>query len=326
MRAVSVRASDSSGVLRLLRPGNRVDVQVVASVHGAEPSLRTVLQNLEVLSIDAAESGGRSGAPVVTFLATPAEADQLGLADSAARIRLLLRNPLDRGAGSRPRLSMAGLFSPGENRPLQARRDTMGKRDGTPAELVQLLVQVAGARPEALEELAAKWHWPQSSGVLQAVTVPVGLEGERVFRDLEKNHQIDVLWSAQLRTDNDHSASMHAGASWHKSAAAKNGACGLRLRFLPRLDRKGTIRVRVQPEITASPSAGVATRKMDTEVELVNGQSFLMSGLSAARDWPVLADRLFAGHLRESGDRELVVLVTLQIIERAGTAVVASRQ
>jgi type II secretory pathway component GspD/PulD (secretin) len=82
----------------------------------------------------------------------------------------------------------------------------------------------------------------------------------------------------------------------------------------------------VQPEITASPSAGVATRKMDTEVELVNGQSFLMSGLSAARDWPVLADRLFAGHLRESGDRELVVLVTLQIIERAGTAVVASRQ
>jgi pilus assembly protein CpaB len=330
MRAVSVRASDSSGVLRLLRPGNRVDVQVVASVHGAEPSLRTALQNLEVLSIDAPESGGRTAAPVVTFLATPAEADQLGLADSAARIRLLLRNPLDRGAGPRPRMSMAALFEAGGNRSeyasaiAVARRDAIGKRAGASAELIQLLVQVAGARPDVLDELAAKWHWPQRSAVLQAVAVPLGREGEQILRDLEKSHGVDVLWSAQLRTANDISASMHAGASWRNSP--KNGACGLRLRFLPRFDGKGRIRVRVQPEITAPRSAGVTTRKMDTEVELVNGQSFLMSGLSAAGDWPVLAERLFAGRPRESGNRELVVLVTLQMVEPTGTAVVASRQ
>jgi len=79
MRAVSVRASDSSGVLRLLRPGDRVDVQIVASVHGAEPSLRTALQNPEVLSMDAPESsGGRPGTSVVTLLAAPAAADQRG--------------------------------------------------------------------------------------------------------------------------------------------------------------------------------------------------------------------------------------------------------
>jgi Flp pilus assembly secretin CpaC len=82
----------------------------------------------------------------------------------------------------------------------------------------------------------------------------------------------------------------------------------------------------VQPEITASASAGVATRKMDTEVELVNGQSFLMSGLSAATDWPVLADRLFAGRPRDGSNRELVVLVTLKMIEPISTAVVASRR
>jgi pilus assembly protein CpaB len=132
MRAVSVRASDSSGVLRLLRPGNRVDVQVVACVHGAEPSLRTALQNLEVLSIDAPESaGGRQAAPVVTLLATPAEADQLGLADSAGHIRLLLRNPLDPGASVRPRLTLAQLFGAGDNQPAQARRDEVGGREGT---------------------------------------------------------------------------------------------------------------------------------------------------------------------------------------------------
>jgi hypothetical protein len=288
--------------------------------------LRTALQNLEVLSIDGPDSpGGRQGAAVVTLLATPAEADQLGLADSAGHIRLLLRNPLDAGAGSRPRLTMAGLFGAGDNRPVLARRDAIGKREETSGELVQLLVQVAGARPEVLEELAAKWHWPQRSAVLQAAPVPVGLEGEQVFRDLEKSHQIDVLWSAQLRTANHRSASMNAGASWHKSAAARNGACGLRLRFLPRFD-KGTIHIRVQPEITASASAGVATRKMDTEVELVNGQSFLMSGLSAATDWPVLADRLFAGRPRDGSNRELVVLVTLKMIEPISTAVVARRR
>jgi len=333
MRAVSVRASDSSGVLRLLRPGDRVDVQVVASVRGAEPSLRTALQNLEVLSMDAPESsGGRPGTSVVTLLATPAVADQLGLADSAAHVRLLLRNPLDSGVGARPLVSLAGMFGAGDDQPVRARgiavvrRDAVGKPAGPSAELVQMLVQVAGARPEVLDELAAKWHWPQRSAVLQAVAVPVGPEGEKVLRDLEKSHQIDVLWSAQLRTANDRSASMHAGTSWKNPSHAKNGTCGLRLRFLPRLDGKGTIRVRVRPEITASPSAGIATRKMDTEVEVVNGQSLVMSGLSAARDWPVLADRLFARRPRESGNRELLVLVTLQMIEPTSTTVVARRQ
>ena len=332
MRAVSVRASDSSGVLRLLRPGDRVDVQVVASVHGAEPSLRTALQNLEVLSMDVPEpSGGHPGA-VVTLLAAPAAADQLGLADSAAHVRLLLRNPLDSGVGARPLVSLAGMFGAVDDSPAHpsgiavAGREAIGKRAGTSAGLVGLLVQVAGARPEVLDELAAKWHWPHRSAVLQAVAVPLGREGGQVLLDLENSHQIDVLWSAQLRTANDRSASVHAGASWKNPSHAKNGTCGLRIRFLPRLDGKGTIRVKVRPKITAPSSAGVATREMDTEVEVVNGQSFLMSGLSAARDWPVLANRLFAGRPRQSGNRELVVLVTLQVIEPTNTAVVARRQ
>jgi hypothetical protein len=50
-----------------------------------------------------------------------------------------------------------------------------------------------------------------------------------------------------------------------------------------------------------------------------------VSGLSALSDWPVLADRLFAGRPRESGNRELLVLVTLQMIEPTRAAVVALR-
>src|SRR2546430_2478412 len=46
MRAVSIHAVDSSGVVSLLRPGYKVDVQLVSN-QGAQ--LRTILQNIEVL-------------------------------------------------------------------------------------------------------------------------------------------------------------------------------------------------------------------------------------------------------------------------------------
>jgi Flp pilus assembly protein CpaB len=103
-RAISVHVFDSSGVVELLRPGQKVDVQVYQPKEsGTEPEVRTVLQDLAVLSVR--EKGVPTGGgaqnlgliPVVTLLAKPAEADILALSDSAARVRLLLRNPLDEG-------------------------------------------------------------------------------------------------------------------------------------------------------------------------------------------------------------------------------------
>ena len=330
MRAVSVRASDSSGVLHLLRPGYKVDVQVVGPLHGTELMLRTTLQNLEVLAIDLPDpSGGRPGAPVVTLLATPSAADQLGLADSAARVRLLLRNPLDPSGGARPLLSMAGVFAATPDGPAN---DRMGTLAAASAERIQLLVQVAAASPEVLDELAAKWHWPARSAALQAISLPPGPEAGEIFRGLEKSRRIEVVWSARLRTASNRSVSMDAGASWpvgkrgplNHRAAGKDGACGLHLRFRPRLDETGTLRIRVQPKITVSRSAGVASRKMDTEIEVVDGQSFLVSGLTTAADWPVLA-RFLSGRPRESGNRELLVWVTPQVIEPVHTMAAAGR-
>ena len=116
MRAISVHAADSTGVLSLFRPGYRVDVQAETE-QGGEPKLRTLLQNIEVLAIHPPESnGGRAASPVVTLLVTPAGADRLGLADSAGRLRLLLRNPLDQGQSSLPGLNMAYLFSEANGR------------------------------------------------------------------------------------------------------------------------------------------------------------------------------------------------------------------
>ena len=107
MRAVSVHVTDSTGVMELLRWGQKVDVQVVVgrgNGEKVETAVRTALEDLQVLSVHSQVEQGSQGQnlPVVTLLAKPADADVLAAADSGARVRLTLRNPLDettRGSG-----------------------------------------------------------------------------------------------------------------------------------------------------------------------------------------------------------------------------------
>lgn len=97
MRAVTVHVTDSSGVIAMLRTGQKVDVQVVLGKTGAETTVRTALEDLQVLGVNPAGEGTSQGTilPSVTLLAGPAQADVLAAADSGARVRLTLRNPLD---------------------------------------------------------------------------------------------------------------------------------------------------------------------------------------------------------------------------------------
>ena len=114
MRAVSVHVTDSTGILSLLRSGHRVDVQVVRKSTGSGPGadVRTALQNLQVLSVipQVEESSQGFRLPVVTLLAKPNEADVLAAADSGARVRLTLRNPLDEESKTRGMLSLDAVM------------------------------------------------------------------------------------------------------------------------------------------------------------------------------------------------------------------------
>ena len=117
MRAVSVHVADSSGILALLREGQTVDVQVVV-VRNNTAEVRTALENLSVLSVRAQPEQSSQGQslPVVTLLARPQEADVLAAADSGARVRLTLRNSLDKGTRARPPVSIDGVMrSSGES-------------------------------------------------------------------------------------------------------------------------------------------------------------------------------------------------------------------
>jgi len=113
MRAVSVHVTDSSGVLALLRAGQKVDAQVVTGRgKSSDTAVRTALQSLTVLAVSTQlEANGQSQQlPVVTLLAKPAEADVLALADSGANVRLTLRNPLDQETHSRSQLSLGAVM------------------------------------------------------------------------------------------------------------------------------------------------------------------------------------------------------------------------
>ena len=114
MRAVSVHITDSTGVMALLRAGQKVDVQVVTGrgMKPAETQVRTALENMTVLSVtpQAEQSSQGRNLPVVTLLAKPQEADVLAAADSGGDVRLALRNPLDNGTRSRDTLPLGAVM------------------------------------------------------------------------------------------------------------------------------------------------------------------------------------------------------------------------
>lgn len=133
MRALSIHVVDSTGVVAMLRPGNRVDIHAVGNQNdGAQ--LRTVLQNVEVLANNAqtdAGQSGRSGSQVVTVLVKAEQSEALALADSAARVRLALRNPTDGAQRATRRLAVSQLFESGF--PLSEPVRQAAKTDAAPA-------------------------------------------------------------------------------------------------------------------------------------------------------------------------------------------------
>ncbi len=156
MRAVSVHVADSTGVVQLLQGGQRVDAQVVSQRGGnGLITVRTVLQNLEVLRVEeeAEASEGRPMLPVVTLLATPEEADALAVADAEARIRLLLRHPLDPEITARESVQLSEILrNPPKQEPRgpQVTRSAPGN-EGTPTGRA---VETASSRPGAAGDSA----------------------------------------------------------------------------------------------------------------------------------------------------------------------------
>ncbi|HEY2014949.1 MAG TPA: Flp pilus assembly protein CpaB [Bryobacteraceae bacterium] len=116
-RAVAVKVDEIVGVAGFAVPGMRVDVLVAGTApgQGAEGrQVKTILQNIEVLSAGQNYQKDNEGKPVVVqvvnLLVTPEQAETLSLASSETKIQLVLRNPLDTEAVKVPGTQMATMF------------------------------------------------------------------------------------------------------------------------------------------------------------------------------------------------------------------------
>ncbi len=111
---------------------------------------------------------------------------------------------------------------------------------------------------------------------------------------------------------------------------------GIRLNFIPTITPQGTIRLQVAPEVSALDYTnevtisgfevpGITTRRVNTEVELKDGQSFVIGGLldntenetfekiPFIGDIPILG-KLFQSMVRTKNNTELIVIVTPEIV------------
>ena len=121
MRAIAVRVDQVVGVAGFVLPGMRVDILVsgtppnaAASGGGNNTQVRTILQNIEVLSAGTDIQKDAEGKPqqvqVVNLLVTPEQAQVLALASNETRIQLVLRNPLDTKVAPVQGTAMTNLF------------------------------------------------------------------------------------------------------------------------------------------------------------------------------------------------------------------------
>lgn len=131
MRACAVRVDEVVGVAGFVLPGMRVDVLISGNPPGADAGagsqVKTLLQNIQVLSAGANIQKDNEGKPVqvqvVNLLVTPDQAELLSLAGNQTKIQLILRNPLDTQVTKTSGSAMAALFAAGGARPAPVRSE-----------------------------------------------------------------------------------------------------------------------------------------------------------------------------------------------------------
>jgi Flp pilus assembly protein CpaB len=292
LRAVSVRISESDGVVGLVRPGAKVDLQAVQDRAGG-PELRTILQNVEVVSVSSqAQPGGGNRGPVwmLTVLVKPEDADVLAVADTGARLRLELRNPLDEQSTPRRALALPSVFQAAA---VEAAPRTFAGY--TPAVSLQVEIKVLRASAVAAKGLESKLEhaWPGNSPAVAAFAR--GVDGLDLIQKMAAQHEIAILSERSLSASSAHPA-------WFRTGPAR-GQLGLEL--FPEGQPRGKVNLKIREEVVTQTSAGAETRRYEAGVPSTG--SFLLGGImSDARDRESL-ERMFPGD--SWNDHQLLILI-----------------
>ena len=167
------------------------------------------------------------------------------------------------------------------------------------------------------------------------------------IRALATRNLVQILAEPNLLTSNGKTASFLAGGEFPYPVVQGGGIgftpvtiqfreFGIRINFTPTLTSRGTIRLAVAPEVSSLDYANgllfqgfnvpaIAIRKVSTEIELEDRQSFAIAGLLDNRTTenltkiPGLADipllgKLFQSRKLNRNKQELLVMVTPEIV------------
>ena len=169
------------------------------------------------------------------------------------------------------------------------------------------------------------------------------------IKAMEQQGLAEVLAEPNIIAEDGKQASFLAGGEYpyptvQGTAGGVGGAItitfkeyGIRLNFIPTITPRGTIRLQVAPEVSALDFANAVTisgftepaitvRRVKTEVELNQGQSFAIGGLLDNRETqtfskipfigsiPILG-KLFQSISRNKTNTELIVIVTPEIVD-----------
>lgn len=179
----------------------------------------------------------------------------------------------------------------------------------------------------------------------------VGLGG--VIEALESKGILQVLAQPNLVTEDGKQASFLAGGQFPYPVVQGGGAgspatvtiqfkdYGISLAFIPTIMPNHTIRLQVAPEVSALDYAnevqisgflvpGLTTRAVNTQVDLADGESFLIGGLLDRSitqtfnkipfigDIPILG-KFFQSESRTKNNTELIVIVTPEVVSPVPT-------
>lgn len=187
-----------------------------------------------------------------------------------------------------------------------------------------------------------------SSNELNILALPVGnLPLGADVEALESTGVVQILAEPNLLASNGKEASFLAGGEYPYpvAQASTSGTTisimfkeyGVRLTFLPRITPRGTIRLQVAPEVSSLDFTngvtisgfevpGISSRKVKTEVELADRQTFIVGGLLDNRetetfdkipfigDIPVLG-KFFQSTNKSKSNTELIVIVTPELVD-----------
>jgi pilus assembly protein CpaC len=173
-----------------------------------------------------------------------------------------------------------------------------------------------------------------------------GLKSGADIEALETKGVVEVLAEPNLLAANGKEASFLAGGEYPYPVAQGSGGTvtvtiqfkeyGIRLNFIPTITPRGTIRLQVAPEVSQLDFTNAVTlsgfevpaitsRKVNTEVELQDRQTFVIGGLLNNQetetlqkipfigDIPILG-KLFQSMTRTKSNSELIVSVTPEIV------------